>query len=358
MEKIAIFGFGVIGSGVYELIEKAQLVKAKVTRVFDRIEKKDIIGATFSTDIEEITMSSEVDTVIECLGGVSLPYQIITKALSRGKNVITSNKEVVSLFLGEFTALAKENKVKFLFEASVGGGIPIIKNLCNLIKHDTINAIYGVLNGTSNYILTEMFNNNKKMQEAILSAQQLGYAEADPNADLEGLDMVRKIAILTMLVADKKVELTNIRHMGITNITEEFINVLKKEDKVCKLVASSKSCGDYNQIIIEPVVISKNNILSNINGAYNGIAIDCQYNGKLMFYGLGAGKYATASAIISDLTDLINDANYIDYHEDGLLRINNEELGTYYIIRDGKISLVKKATNADLASASFYAKII
>lgn len=354
--NIAIFGYGTIGSGVFELINKINY-DIKVVKVFDREEKKEILGDLLEVKFSKIIEDKKIDLIVETLGGIELADYIIRNALKNGKHVVTANKQVVSLYLKEYIEIAKKNNVMFLFEASVGGGIPIIKALSNVRAFDEIKEIYGIMNGTTNYILTQMFLNDASLDDAVLMAQMLGYAERDPSSDLLGIDMVAKISILTMLATNKYINKDDIISMGITGITTDFIKYLKERNLCCKIIAEAIKLEDSYHIDITPVVVNNDSLLAQTNNAFNSIFLECKENGKLLFNGLGAGKNATATAVVNDIINIYNKQNYIEYSGVERLQICNDKLLRNYFVVDenNAISYVENISLKDLSSYKFYA---
>lgn len=354
--KIAIFGCGTIGSGVLEIVNKLTC-DIHVAKVFDFEEKRKFIGDILETDYSKILEDDSIDLIVETLGGISLADKIIRNALKRGKHVVTANKQVVALYLNEYIKLAKENNVYFLFEASVGGGIPVIKALSNVLKYDKVGSIYGIMNGTTNYILTQMQKHNTTLEDAILMAQALGYAERDPSADLLGIDMVAKISILAMLATNKYIDRNEIVSMGINDINTKFIDFVKDEELVCKIVAEAIKLDDSYHIDIVPVVVNPDSLLAQTNNAFNSIFLECEDNGKLLFNGLGAGKNATATAVVSDVINVFENYNYINYSgEEKLIISNNKLLRNYFVMdHNNKISYIENASLDDLKEYKFYA---
>lgn len=312
--KIGICGYGVIGSGVKKLIDEKHQNNEdlEVIKVFDKPFKKDELKELYVNDYKEITENKDIDIVVEAMGGDKFPYEIIKDALKNKKHVVTSNKEVVSLHLDEFNSLAKENNVYFMFEASVGGGIPIINSLIQNRKVNEINHIYGILNGTTNFILTKI-EEGLSFDDALKEAQRLGFAEADPTADLEGLDMVRKISILSDIAYNTFIDVNKVEHRGIKGITKEFIEKANKNGLVLKFICESKIKDNYVSLIVEPVLFKKDNIISNTKNEFNCVIFEGKSNDKLAFVGKGAGSLPTASAILSDIYLIKdNNANYLD----------------------------------------------
>ena len=324
--NIGLCGYGVIGSGLFNLLKNNN--DFKVLKVLDLPTKKDVLKDLYVDDYKKIVNDNNIDIVVEAMGGEKLPYIIIKEALTNKKHVVTSNKEVVSMHLKEFLELAKANDVKFLFEASVGGGIPIICNLIHNIKSNKVNHIYGILNGTTNFILTKM-NEGLQFEEALKKAQELGFAEADPTADLLGLDMVRKIAILSDLAYDTFIDISNIPHFGIENVNKELIDKLNIKGYNLKFVCESIRNNDEISLIVSPVAVKKDSIISSISYENNIVVFESDTNKELSFIGKGAGANPTASAMISDLYYIIKDELKIDLKLDKNYKIVNKEYKEY-----------------------------
>ena len=351
--NIAIFGVGTVGSGVYELVKKLN-TDIYVKKVFVRPEKKDLFKDLYEGDIDKILTDPSIDLIVETLGGKDLAYEVISKALKNKKHVVTANKEVASWNFKEFNDLAKENNVMFLFEASVGGGVPIIKGISNVAKRDNVNGILGVINGTCNFILTQIQLYSSTFDDSIQDAINLGYAEKDPSSDLLGLDMVRKIAILTMLATNKVVDLNMISHMGIENLNDKFMNYVNNKNCVVKFVSEvyKLNNGKYH-IAVLPVVVSKETILAQTHNENNTIFLECEDNGRLVFNGLGAGKNPTASAVLSDIIDAYDNRNYVKFDGNEQLEIDNEQLLRTYFVID-KLNQIKQIENARLSDVKHY----
>jgi len=314
----AILGHGVVGSGVAEiLINEHKRISDKVK---DDIEVKYILDLRdfddlpysdkFTKDFNVILQDEDVKIVAEAMGGVNPAYDFVKKCLNAGKSVVTSNKELVAAKGAELLSIAKEKNVNFLFEASVGGGIPVIRPIVQCLAADEITEIMGILNGTTNYILAQMINNGTPFAEALKEAQEKGYAEKDPTADIEGHDTRRKIAILSSLCFGKAVDDSQIPTEGITNVTLEDIAEAEKRGCVIKLIGHSKKNPDGSIFAeVKPMELPKENPLSGIEGVFNGILINGSVTGDVMFYGRGAGKKPTASAVIADVVDIIRNGN-------------------------------------------------
>lgn len=322
MVKIAIMGYGTVGSGVYDIIkadnfayEAMNPIEIKYIldiRDFPDHKEKEI----FTKDFNVILNDDEIYCVVEAMGGLKPAYEFTKSLLLAGKNVVTSNKELVATHGPELLKIAKDKNVNYLFEASVGGGIPIIKPLCSSLKANKIKKIAGILNGTTNFILTEMVEEGKSFSEALKMAQDNGYAERNPAADIEGHDACRKIAILASLAWGEYIDYKNIPTEGITNITLEDVDAASKLGYSVKLIGyADKRDGLY--IWVSPMLVRESCPLSGVNGVFNAILVDGNYLGTSMFYGQGAGKFATASAMVADVIESVRHINakkaYIDW---------------------------------------------
>ena len=311
MVNIAVLGYGTVGSGVVEVINtnhdsinKKAGQEIQIKYVLDlRDFPGDPIQEKIVHDYNTILEDDEIDIVVEVMGGVEPAYTYVKSALERGKSVASSNKELVAKHGSELIAMAKERKINFLFEASVGGGIAIIRPLNQALTADEICEITGILNGTTNYILTKMRNENREFNEVLKEAQELGYAERNPAADIEGYDACRKIAILSSLAFGSQVDYEDIYTEGITNITAKDIVFADLFGYTIKLLGSSKRIDGQIYCMVAPTLITEDNPLYSVNGVFNGIFVKGNVLGDVMFYGSGAGKLPTASAVVSDIVD-------------------------------------------------------
>ena len=311
MINIAVLGYGTIGSGVVEVLNKNGESIAK--RAGDQINVKyildlrdfpgDPIEDKVVHDINIILEDPEVQIICEHMGGVEPAYTFVKSALLKGKSVVTSNKELVAKHGAELLDLAKGNGLNFLFEASVGGGIPIIRPLNQSLTADEIVEITGILNGTTNYILSKMSEDGVGFDTALAEAQKLGYAERNPAADVEGHDACRKIAILSSLAFGMQVDFEDIYTEGITKITDVDIRYAKALGARIKLFASSIRQNDQVYAMVTPVMIKADHPLYSVNDVFNGIFVRGNVIGDVMFYGSGAGKLPTASAVVADIVD-------------------------------------------------------
>jgi homoserine dehydrogenase len=321
--KIAVMGYGTIGSGVVEVLEinrdlitkrAGEPVEVKYIldlREFPGDPYEDLIVHDYKTILED----EEVGIVVEAMGGVEPAYTFVKAMLEAGKQVATSNKNLVAEKGSELIAIAREKNINFMFGASVGGGIPIIRPLNRCLTADEIEEITGILNGTTNYMLTNMAENGVSFEEVLKDAQDKGYAEKDPTADVEGYDPCRKIAILTSLVCGQQVDYQDIYTQGITAITAEDFAYAKAMGRSIKLLARSLRKGDSYQCMVAPFSLPQSHPLCNVNGVFNSVFIHGNVLGDAMFYGSGAGKLPTASAVVADVVDMTKHTHTHVYFE-------------------------------------------
>ena len=316
--NIAVLGYGTVGSGVVEVlstnqasIDKRVGEEVRVKYVLDlRDFPGDPVESVLVHDFETIVNDPEVKVVVEVMGGVEPAYTFTKRCLLAGKSVCTSNKALVAAHGAELLQIAKDKNLNYLFEASVGGGIPIIRPLQTCLTADEIVEISGILNGTTNYILTNMTYGGASFDDALKDAQDKGYAERNPEADVEGHDACRKIAILTSLVSGQRVDFEDIYTEGITKVTAEDIKYADKLGRVIKLLAMSKKEADGKYYaMVAPFLIDAVNPLYSVNGVFNAIFVEGNMLGDSMFYGSGAGKLPTASAVAADVVDACKNLN-------------------------------------------------
>lgn len=313
MAKIAIMGFGTVGSGVLEVCRRNAASIAR--RAGEPVEVKYILdvrdfsgspdAALFTKSIDTILNDPEIKVVVETIGGTKFAYPYVRQCLESGRSVCTSNKEMVATYGAELLALAKEHSAAFLFEASVGGGTPIITPMHQCLAANHISSIRGIVNGTTNFMLTKMKRENMGFDEALKIAQQLGYAETkDPGDDVDGRDACRKIAILASLACGHHVYPDNIPTRGIRDITVADIKAAEKLDSAIKLIAWYNEGGDGQMAAgVEPMLVSNSNQLAGVDDVFNAVLMKGDMLGDVVFYGKGAGKLPTASAVITDVID-------------------------------------------------------
>ncbi len=312
MTNIALLGFGTVGSGVAEVLtQNAERIKASVgldlniKYILDLREFPDHpLGNRVVHDFSIIEKDPEVSIVVEMMGGVHPAYDFSMAAIKAGKNVVTSNKAVVADFGPELLTEANKRGVRYLYEASVGGGIPIIRPLTEQATRDEITEIVGILNGTTNYILTAMKETGVTFEEALATAQKLGYAEADPSADVDGFDSCRKICILAAVAFGTLVPYEKVKTVGIRAITAEDVKRAEENGCAIKLVGRAVRGSNGIHLSVEPTAVRRGHPLYAIEDVFNGILVRSKVSGDLMFYGKGAGMLPTAGAVVSDILDI------------------------------------------------------
>ncbi len=316
MFNIAILGFGVIGKGVYEVINNNQesisnalggTGTINIKYILDKFDfPEHPLGDRVTHIIEQILMDDSVSVVVETMGGADAAFRFSKAALEAKKSVVTSNKEVVDKYGDVLMRTAAENGVSYLYEASVGGGIPIINPLHNCFYANKITRIAGILNGTTNCILSKMSEGSMSLQEALKEAQRRGYAEADPRADLEGYDSARKICILSSIIFDKYIPFEKIKIIeGITNVRQEDFELADKLGFTIKLLAVAELVGDRAKLLVAPHLVEKCSLLSAVNDVFNAVSVTGSAVGEVVFYGQGAGSLPTASAVVNDVIEIL-----------------------------------------------------
>lgn len=310
--KIGILGLGTVGGGVWDILSTTKFqeydikVKAALVRNKSKYISYEEQGLNLTLESYEILNDPEIDTVVEVMGGIDKPYEYIKYALSQGKHVVTANKAVLAKHMEEFLALAKNHNAALLYEASVGGGIPLIKPLKQNARINNFYEISGILNGTSNFILSKMSKEGLEFADVLKQAQEKGYAEQDPSDDIDGTDMARKISVLSSTIFKKHLPLEQIQINGIRHIEKQDMDIAKKAGCDIKLIARSNYVDNNYKAAVEPVILKQNSIFAQVSDAYNiGMAKGDNLS-EVSFYGEGAGRYATANAVVSDLLDIYN----------------------------------------------------
>ncbi|MBQ7200396.1 MAG: homoserine dehydrogenase [Eubacterium sp.] len=356
MSKIAILGYGTVGSGVYHVLtENADIITGKagesieVKRILDlRDFPGDPAESLVTHEFSDIVEDAEIDIVVETMGGTKPAYEFVKSALMAGKSVCTSNKALVADHGTELIRIAEERGVHFFFEASVGGGIPILRPINRCLVADKILSIKGILNGTTNFILTKMTDEGSDYGEALSEAQALGYAEADPTADVEGHDTCRKIAIMTALAYGAQVDFEDIPTEGISGITADDIAYAVKLGRAVKLLGLSYRDGEKIYAMVAPFLIGKESPLYSVNGVFNAISVTGNMLDEVMFYGQGAGKDATASAVVTDVVETVKNRDIpvkIRWDEKKLVIEPKEEMKSAFFVR---VDEKEKASVSDI----------
>ena len=372
MVNVAIMGHGVVGSGVAEiLLNSAESIAKKAKeqieikyildlRDFDDLSYKD----KFIKDFNIILNDDSVKVVAEAMGGINPAYDFVKQCLLKGKSVVTSNKELVAAKGAELLRIAEENNVNFLFEASVGGGIPVLRPMAQCLAANDLYEITGILNGTTNFIMTKMIKDNMEFSDALSLAQSLGYAEKDPTADVEGLDAGRKICILAALAFGKHVYPEYVYTEGITKITLNDVAFAESANSVIKLLGRARQIDkDHCIVAVYPAFVKKDDPLALVDDVFNAIKIKGDYIGVVMFYGRGAGKMPTASAVTADIIDCVKhlkarkylswndaDGSYVtDYKEDVVRLYLRVEADDYAKLRAEAVELFGEVEFLDSA---------
>lgn len=353
MINIAIMGYGTVGSGVFEVITKNKDIVNKkageevnIKYVLDLREFPGMpVEKVLTHNIDDILDDESVKVVVEVMGGIEPAYTFVKSALLKGKSVATSNKALVAAHGPELIQIARDKNVNFFFEASVGGGIPIIRPLNECLTADKILEITGILNGTTNFILTKMSKKGRNFEDVLKKAQELGYAEKDPTADIEGHDACRKIAILSSLAFGKTAHFEKIHTEGITKITKRDFEYAKELDCEIKLVGTSKRLENGISAMVAPIMLKKNHPLSTVDGVFNAIFVKGNMLGDTMYYGSGAGSLPTASAVVSDVIDAIKHMGenvHIDWENEELDILELKDVPVYGFIRmSGDLKTIK-----------------
>ncbi|MDZ5472120.1 homoserine dehydrogenase [Bacillus sp. 31A1R] len=316
MISIGLLGLGTVGTGVVKIIENHQdklmhqvgcpvQIKKVLVKDINKQRAVDINVNLLTTDAEEIINDADIDVVIEVMGGVEETRDYLLKALRNRKHVVTANKDLMALYGSELLTTASENGCDLFYEASVAGGIPILRSLVDGLASDRITKMMGIVNGTTNFILTKMSKQGSAYEEVLKEAQQLGYAEADPTSDVEGLDAARKMAILSTLGFSMKIDLDDVKVKGITSITEEDLGYGKKLGYTMKLIGIAHREGEKVEVSVQPTLLSESHPLASVNDEYNAVYVYGEAVGETMFYGPGAGSLPTATAIVSDLVGVM-----------------------------------------------------
>lgn len=346
--KVAILGMGTVGGGIYQLIEQEQKniehkdgIRLTVKKTLALSYAVDVPEEKKAKDIDEIVNDPEISIVAEVMGGQHPAKEFILKALEAGKTVVSANKDMISQNWPDLEAAAKKSGVGFYFEAAVGGGIPILRALNDSMQANSINEVYGIVNGTTNYILTKMDDEGRDFADVLKEAQELGYAEANPESDVEGYDARYKLSILASMAFHARVPVDKIYCEGITKLTKADIAIGRELGYVVKLLAIGKKDAQGNiEVRVHPTMIPKEHALSNIKGSFNAIFIDGSAVGEMMWYGKGAGDFPTASALVSDMVYAVHNADHPRYatfentYEANQVQFNNDWITEYFIRTD------------------------
>jgi homoserine dehydrogenase len=358
MAKAAILGFGTVGSGVYEILKNKNLCDSageeiEVKYILDiRDFDDEEIKKYLTKDFDVIANDKEIGVVAEVMGGLHPAYEFTKKLLESGVSVVTSNKELVATYGAELLEIAQKNNASYMFEASVGGGIPVIRPMTICTKANDIQRIAGILNGTTNYILNEMFAKGKDFEDALSDAQAKGYAERNPAADVEGHDACRKLAILSSMAWGKFVDYNEIPTEGIIKITLDDVKYAEKLNSVIKLIGYSEKVDDKIYARVSPMLVPNDIIISGVNDVFNAVMVKGDSLGDAMFYGRGAGKLPTASAVVADVIDCVRHFDSKkhnikwDAQNEGIMMNPDEKKMSFFVrCKDSKENIEKIFTN-------------
>ena len=355
--RIAILGYGTVGKGVYDIITENNISYIEVAKILRRYGSK-LELPIMTNDFNDILKDDTIDTVVECIGGLEPARTYVVEAMKRGKNVVSSNKLLLANCYDELVTLSHEKNVYLLFEASVGGGIPIIENLSRIGYVDEITAFRGIINATINYILYRMTNEGIDFDEALEEAKKRGYAEQNPSSDIDGDDVLYKTIVAANVVSKKSYLIDNAMKFGVRHITKEDIDFFKAHDLVCKLIAEYNSVNNY--ILVMPQLFDKYEAIANVIYNNNYIEVFCKTEGKLAFGGQGAGRYPTAHSVVQDLVRIYQGAKKPILTTEKV-DISYKNLGgRFYVKRKGeKGAFVDNMNAEDLKSSDilFVAKV-
>lgn len=345
MIKVGLLGLGTVGSGVYEILrdKKESLKKAtgkniEISKILVRDKSKDRgLGedkSILTENVDDILDDPSIDIIVEVLGGIDLPLEYIKKAIKSGKHVVTANKAVISPYMEELHKLADENNVGLLYEASVAGGVPVIKGLKDIIKINKVSNIKGILNGTTNFIFSKMYDEDLSFDSALALAHEYGFAEADPTDDIEGFDAARKISILASIGFGTHIGFGDVSCRGITSVSSSDIKNFKKLGLVPKLVGSATISGNESSASVEPILVDGAAPFASVSDAFNIVSVEGDIVDELQFYGKGAGKNPTANAVVTDILDIVLE-NYKEFEfvNDTSIKCSGSKLfkGKYYL---------------------------
>ncbi|MGY0401004.1 homoserine dehydrogenase [Carnobacterium jeotgali] len=347
--QIGILGFGTVGSGVLRILKHHEPKLNQVTGVSLKVKKvlvRDIEknrgsiaeGVELTLDANEIVNDPEIDIVVEVMGSIDNAKEYIKKALAAGKHVVTANKDLIALHGNELVALAKENHCDLYYEASVAGGIPILRTIVDSLASDEIQKVFGIVNGTTNFILSKMTNERKSYELALKEAQELGFAESDPTNDVDGIDAARKMVILTRLAFGMNVEVDQIETKGIRNLQQKDIEMAEKLGYKIKLIGSAIQFGNKISVDVGPILVPVNHPLASVQNENNAVVVVGAAVGETMYYGPGAGELPTANSVVSDVITVAKNIRlgtsgnvFSSYQHETRLAEDSEVSDKYYI---------------------------
>lgn len=346
--NIGLFGFGVVGEGIYKVLEEKPQLNATIKKIVikDSAKPRNAPQDLFSSNPDDILEDDEINVVVELISDADAAYTIIKKAFNKQKHVVSANKKLIADHHKELLELQNTNDVSFLYEASVCGSVPIIRNLEEYFDNDLLNYVSGIVNGTTNYILTKMANENESYQDALKAAQESGFAEADPTADVEGFDAASKISIVTLHAFGKKIEADEVIRKGITSLQVEDFKYAKEKGATIKLIAKSQinaKTGEITSTVL-PSFVSLDKTIALVNNEYNGVLIGSSLADEQFLYGKGAGRFPTASAVLSDISALKYDYKY------SIRKFENNETASFNQSGKLKVYIGFKNNDDDVSS--------
>ena len=364
MINVAILGHGVVGSGVAEILinNKELIIKNSnqdlfIKYILDLRDFENNYKEKFTKDFKSILNDDTIKIVAEVMGGINPAFDFVKQCLEHGKSVVTSNKELVAEKGYELIKIANSNNVNFLFEASVGGGIPVLHPMIQCLVANEIEEVSGILNGTTNYILNKMIVDDMPFDDALSLAQEKGYAEKNPAADIEGHDACRKICILATLAFGKHVYPNQVETVGITNVTLDDVEYANAFNYVIKLIGSAKKISENNiTASVKPTLVGHEKLLSCVNGVFNAVSVKGNATGEVLFYGKGAGKNPTASAVVSDMIECaknMDTKNFLTWEDgfDGYVVSDADMVSNYYVlIKADDYELLEKEFNKEFSN--------
>ena len=344
--NIGLFGFGVVGEGIYKVLEEKPELNASIKKIVikDKDKFRNAPSELFSTNANDILNDEEINVVVELISDSDAAYIIIKKAFNNKKHVISANKKLIAEHHLELLQLQKENDISFLYEASVCGSVPIIRNLEEYFDNDLLNYVSGIVNGTTNYILTKMANENDSYQDALKAAQENGFAEADPTADVEGFDAAHKLTIITLHAFGRKIESNDVIRKGITSLKTKDFEYAKEKGFTIKLIANSRIINENGELIstVLPTFVKLDKTIALVNNEYNGVLIGSSLSDEQFLYGKGAGRFPTSSAVLSDISALQYDYQYsIRKKSDKKFRVNKSGKVKIYLGYETEVSGIK-----------------
>ncbi len=339
--RVGLLGHGNVGSGVSNIIDRHETYYTKqieVTKILVK-DASEAVDERMVFNIDDV-INSDVDTVVECMGGLEIPFEYISKAIKAKKNIVTSNKKVMATYYDELVKLANENNVYIVFEASVGGGIPVMENIRHTKRVDCVASFTGIFNGTTNFILDKMFKEGDSFEDVLKVAQELGYAEKNPSDDVDGHDVRYKSCLTGNMVWNTSLNLEDINTIGVRNVTQRDIYYGKRTQKTLKLIGRGIRKGNHVEVLVQPEFINNTDTLSHVHTNLNCIEITSNNLGSASYIGQGAGKLPTAHAVVQDIISILKKED-MTLRNDSSITINNEDYMSNYYVRSKNIDLFK-----------------